>query len=177
MKRLESFQNIIAALGLCGFIALGASAQQAGIPAIEETPATFTVINVPGAGTAANEGTLGESINASGVIAGNYWDTNDVTHGYVRAANGTITTFNAPEAGTSALQGTGGCYGINAAGDIAANYIDANFTFHGLLRAVSGKLYAFSAPGAGTGADQGTFPYSINASGTVSGYYIDSSNV
>src|SRR5580700_312680 len=96
---IECFSGI----ALCCLFAAGASAQP-----------TYTIINVTGAGTAAGQGTLAESINTSGVIAGNYWDSSNVTHGFVRAANGTITTFSYSGAGTAAGQGTGGCYGINA---------------------------------------------------------------
>ena len=32
----------------------------------------------------------------------------------------------------------------------------------------------FDVPGAGTGINQGTIPYSINAAGTITGYYLDS---
>lgn len=35
----------------------------------------------------------------------------------------------------------------------------------------------FSVPGAGTGDGQGTFPVSINSSGLVAGYYLDSSSM
>jgi hypothetical protein len=35
----------------------------------------------------------------------------------------------------------------------------------------------FEAPGAGTGHDQGTSTFSINAAGTIAGYYLDASDV
>jgi hypothetical protein len=39
------------------------------------------------------------------------------------------------------------------------------------------SITTFDAPDAGTAAFQGTFPYEVLANGTITGYYIDSSNV
>ena len=44
--------------------------------------------------------------NPAGVIAGWYFDANTVSHGFLRARDGTIATFNSPSAGTSPGQGT-----------------------------------------------------------------------
>src|ERR1700761_5012188 len=41
---------------------------------------TFTEFNAPGAGTAANQGTITFSINQLGVLAGFYIDSNTVAH-------------------------------------------------------------------------------------------------
>ncbi len=116
----------MAALGAC-FIFAGR------VPAQQADTATITTIDVPGAGTAADQGTFAENINASGVISGAYWDTNNIAHGFVREANGTITTFDAPGAGTAANQGTIG-ENINASDSIAGYYFDANNVVHGFLR-------------------------------------------
>jgi len=67
---------------------------------------TFTTFDVTGAGTSALQGTGGLSINSAGIIAGSYIVAGNVTHGFVRAANGAITPFNAPGAGTGNNQGT-----------------------------------------------------------------------
>jgi hypothetical protein len=48
------------------------------------TGGTLTTFNVPGAGMAENQGTIGYNINASGAIAGYYVDANNVSHGFVR---------------------------------------------------------------------------------------------
>ena len=77
-------------------------------------------------------GTFGLSVDAAGDVTGIYSDGDDVMHGFLRTANGSITTFAAPGAGTGALQGTG-ALSINAAGTIAGTYADENSVFHGFL--------------------------------------------
>src|SRR5205807_1071010 len=70
---------------------------------------TFKMFDAPGAGTGSGQGTLTASfsgLNQPGVIAGYYSDASNVTHGYVRAPDGTFTTFDAPGAGTGSGQGT-----------------------------------------------------------------------
>jgi hypothetical protein len=65
--------------------------------------------DVPGAA-----GTCASSINPAGVITGSYVDASGASHGFLRAAGGTITSFDAPGAGTGASQGTG-AFSINPA--------------------------------------------------------------
>src|SRR5580693_3178498 len=144
------------------------------MPAQQPSKAAFTTFDAPGAGTGAGQGTYANNINTAGEIVGNYADANGVSHGYVRAANGTFTTFDAPGAGTASGQGTGGCWGINNAGEVACAYTDGNGVYHGLARAANGALTDFSAPGAGTAATQGTFPWSLNEAGEITGNYSDS---
>lgn len=52
------------------------------------------------------QGTIADSINPEGAIAGFYFDEGNVFHGFVRTREGTITTFDVPGAGTGAFQGT-----------------------------------------------------------------------
>jgi hypothetical protein len=92
----------------------------------------FTTFSAPGAGTAPNQGTLPESINAAGAITGGYFKAN-VNHAFVRSAGGVITQFQAPGAGTAAGQGTVGL-AINAAGAIAGYYVDPTNVIHAFLR-------------------------------------------
>ena len=68
----------------------------------------FESFQVPGADTTPGNynGTFPENINALGVIAGTYIDSNNVYHGFVRCADGTINTFDAPAAGAGTYQGT-----------------------------------------------------------------------
>src|ERR1700683_3518647 len=49
------------------------------------SPRTLTQFNAPGAGTAANQGTITFSINPAGVTVGYYVDANNVAHGFVTA--------------------------------------------------------------------------------------------
>jgi hypothetical protein len=110
-------------------------------------------------GTGLLQGTIADNINPAGVIAGQYADTSNVTHGFVRTPNGTITTFNAPGAGTAPGQGTFTALttGLSPAGAVTGNYADASNVNHGYVRAPNGAITTFDAPGAGTAPGQGTF--------------------
>jgi len=126
-----------------------------------------------GAGTGANQGTQPYGINPAGAITGQYWDEYNVSHGFLRAPDGTITPFDVLGAsGTAALS-------INPAGAVTGEYFDANGVAHGFLRAPDGYITPFDAPGAGTGPDsfQGTFGSTINPSGWISGFIVDDSGV
>lgn len=69
-----------------------------------------------------------EVINASGVIAGVYTDSQYAQHGFVRSAAGKIKVFDAPNAAGI------GITGINTNGAIAGWYLDNNSVWHGFLR-------------------------------------------
>jgi hypothetical protein len=169
----RAFQIIL--FSFCLVSAGSLSVRPANSQTAEKSP-VITDINDPNAGTGANQGTLATAINSKGVIAGSYWDSNSVVHGFV-LANGTFTTYNDPDAGTSAGQGTGGFYGMNTAGVVAGNYIDSNNTYHGLVIAANGTITNFNVSGAGTGAGQGTTPMAIDSAGDIAGTYIDSNGV
>lgn len=111
-------------LCLCLLFAVGARAQQQAIS--DGKIPTITTFDAPGAGTGAGQGTFAERINAAGVIAGDSTDSSYVSHGYVRAANGTITTFDVSGQGTWA-------YGINTAGVITGPSVDGSSVYHGYL--------------------------------------------
>jgi hypothetical protein len=61
--------------------------------------------NAPGAGLGhgLNEGTVAVSINDENEIAGQYEDSKQVYHGFVRFTDGSITSFEAPDADTRRL--------------------------------------------------------------------------
>ncbi|MGC9948033.1 MAG: hypothetical protein ABSF64_16835, partial [Bryobacteraceae bacterium] len=138
----------MATAGLLFLFAAVTTAQQTGTAGIGSAGQwSFTRFDVPEAGAGADQGTLAISINTAGAVAGYYYDADNLPHGFVRAAGGTITTFDAPGAGcTYAVS-------INTAGAIAGYYCDAgNLSFsHGFVRAASGAVTTFDAPGAGTG--------------------------
>jgi hypothetical protein len=149
---------------------------------------TITPFDVTGAGSTpgSTQGTYNSGINTAGATMGDYADSNDVFHGYVRASNGTITTFNVSAAGTG--PGTPLCEqtttcpgtipeGINNQGAITGQYIDASGVNHGFLRALNGTITTFDAPDAGTGSGQGTIPSSPNPAGAITGFYIDANGV
>ena len=133
-----------------------------------------------------NFGAFPSSIDFNGDIAGTYFDSNGVIHGFLRTASGTITTFDASGAattpvsgGTSFVFGTGGM-SINDSGIIAGGYIDVDSLGHGFQRAVNGTITSFDAPGVATVASgflAGTAAMAINAAGTIAGTYTDSNSV
>jgi N-acetylneuraminic acid mutarotase len=100
---------------------------------------TITTIDDPNAGQSCTSsfglcGTIAMSIDTAGEITGGYVDANNVFHGFLRYANGTMTSFDDPNAGSSgSMQGTGG-FSINAAGTtIAGTYMDTNSMMHGFI--------------------------------------------
>jgi hypothetical protein len=139
----------------------------------------ITQFSAPGAGNNADQGTFmsilfftnGPLINTAGEIVGYTIDSDNVRHGFVRAANGTITELNAPGAGTAAKEGTY-ALGINSAGVIAGSYIDAKKVEHGFIRAANGT-YTDINVGPGTTSLTGTTVFGINDSGVVIGAWGD----
>jgi hypothetical protein len=150
------------------------------------SPETFTIVNAPGAGTTNNgascflpdscQGTYAFSINAFGVIAGFYVDSENLNHGFVSAPPyRTITTLNEPDAGTGAGQGTLAT-NINLGGEIAGNYTDASGVSHGFVTASPhGNFTSFDPTGSVfTLTAAGT---ALNLEGAVTGVYFDASGV
>jgi hypothetical protein len=150
------------------------------------SPDAFTIVNAPGAGTTNNgascflpdtcQGTYAFSINAFGVIAGFYVDSDNVNHGFVSAPPyRTITTLNEADAGTGAGQGTLAT-NINLGGEIAGNYTDASGVSHGFVTAPpytnftsfdpTGSVFTLTAAGT-----------ALNFEGAVTGVYFDASGV
>jgi hypothetical protein len=109
MKKTKILRNIFISVGvffaLVQQLAAGASDH---LVVYGETPLTLPIITVdaPGAGTGPFQGTVTYAINPMGTIAGYYFDSNTVTHGFVRATDGTFVTFDAPRGGTGPYQGT-----------------------------------------------------------------------
>jgi hypothetical protein len=98
---------------------------------------TITAFDIPGAGTGGSQaqGTYPEAINDARVVTGQYIDSNDVQHGFVRAPDGRITEFDAPGAGSVAGSYEGTVpLAINAAGEITGAYFDNNYVLHAFLR-------------------------------------------
>jgi len=97
----------------------------------------ITTFDVPGAGTDGSQyqGTVPEAINDTGIITGEYIDSNDVQHGFVRASDGRITKFDAPGAGneTGSYEGTVPL-AINTGGEITGAYFDSNYVLHAFVR-------------------------------------------
>jgi len=86
---------------------------------------TITTFDVPQAA-----GTIPAGSNPSGASTGQYFDSNFVPHGFVRAADGTIVAFDAPGAGTGGTSPIS----LSPSGEAMGSYLDSNFTFHGFVR-------------------------------------------
>lgn len=159
-------------------VTLAAVAILLGLAAVAPAAApaqTFTIFEAPGAGTGKYQGTAPTCINAAKTIAGIYFDSSNLAHGFVRLADGTIAPFDAPGAGTGKNQGTFPL-SINTAGTIVGMYSDASNVYHGFVRTKSGTITSLDVSGAGTGKHQGTVATSINTSGAIAGMYKDSTS-
>ena len=116
---------------------------------------SFTTFDAPGAGIPAgipcsppiicNNGTQAAGISPLGVVSGQYVDTNDVFHGFVRSRAGVLTSYDAPGAGTGGGQGTFVTFGdgINLFGVIVGGYGDSSGLFHGFVRTPDGAITSF----------------------------------
>ena len=149
---------------------------------------SLTPFDAPDAGTGYYQGTFPANfsgINPEGTSVGEITDANYVSHGYLRAPDGTFTEIDDPNAGTGADSSQGTLIlGINPAGWISGLYIDVNYVFHGFMRAPGGTITEIDVPGAGTGTYQGTnacwfIPAwgGINPAGTITGFYVDENYV
>src|SRR4029077_13037904 len=130
---------------------------------------TMPTCDAPNAGTGPGQGTFvftGLCLNPAGAIAATSVDASDVSHGILRAPDGTMTTFDAPGAGTGPFQGTF-TIATNTNGAITGWYVDQANVNHGFVRTSDGIISTFDVPGAGTGPFQGTSAQAINASGAI----------
>ncbi len=122
---------------------------------------TYITFNPPGSAN-----TQPNSINAEGAITGSYDDTQYISHGFLRAPDGTITTFDPQGAAYTFARS------INRVGAIAGSYVDANVVVHGFLRDPDGNFTTFDPPGAkGVAGGPGTGVVAINGVGTITGSY------
>jgi hypothetical protein len=137
-------------------------------------PSTFVfqTIDNPNAGGTGDgtQGTFPIGINASGLISGNYGDSNDVTHGFL-LNHGHYTTFDDPKAGTAAGQGTN-AFGLNDWGQVVGLYWDPNSVGHGFLLS-HGNYTTLDDPNAALY----TAAVSVNNREQIVGYYADSRSV
>ncbi len=146
-KRISAILTI---LGLFLFASLAA-------PNVQAATYGFTTFDVPGA-----TDTHARSINASGQIAGFYWDDLNRPHGFVYS-NGTFTILDVPDATKTFA------YSINASGQVTGFYQDVSDRNHGFVYS-NGTFTTLDGPGATE-----TAALSINDSGQVTGYYWDGS--
>jgi hypothetical protein len=120
-------------------------------PAIgQKAPISF---DAPGAGTGAGSGTFPTCINRTGWIGGRFLDASGVTHGFLRAPDGTFTVIDAPGAGWAIVTA------INSKGDVVGN--------PGFLRTSDGRFHKIQDPSHPNA--QLVVATDINDSGQVSG--------
>jgi hypothetical protein len=85
-------------------------------------------------------------INALGKIAGYYFDSADVAHGFIREPNKTITTFDPPGSISTVV------FNIGASGEIVGTYEDSAHHVYGFLRSASGVITAPVEPVGSSGS-------------------------
>jgi hypothetical protein len=143
---------------------------------LRDSNGAFTTFDVPGAEV--GPGTFPFAISPGGEITGFYDNGINANHGFLRDKKGVITTFDVPGAGTGIGQGTFGG-GLTPSGAVMGNYLDPDNVSHGFLMDKKGVITTFDAPHAGNvpGSLQGTYPFGINASGAMTGWYVDEANV
>jgi hypothetical protein len=148
---------------------------------LRHSDGTFVSFDAPGAGLGAgfNQGTVAYAINNLGVIAGQFQDSNNLFHAFIRGLDGSFTVFDVPGAGAGANQGSVGL-DINMGGTAAGAYIDRNNLWHAFVRTPDGNITPFDAPGAvQTFACEDISSYAylrcMNSAGAIVGYFLDSS--
>lgn len=142
----------------------------------------FITFDAPGARSAAGsfDGTFPSSINNGGTITGNFIDSKDLNHGFLRGPRGEFMTFDAPGAKPVAAAGYGTVpESINDAGAITGHYVDVSDATRGFVRSPGGRIITFDAPGASFTAafGYGTTPESINDAGAITGHYGDANGL
>jgi hypothetical protein len=129
-----------------------------GAAARAEAGAVYTTFDPPG-----SVNTYATCMSDNGMIAGNYYDSSNVSHGFVRAIDGTIASFD-PAGSVDTTAGYARC--INKDGWVAGSYEDANQVWHGYLRAPDGQITVFDPEGSTR-----TYVSGINSGRTTVGYY------
>jgi len=134
---------------------------------------TITTLQFPG-GTSYG----GEFVaNSAGAIAGLSFDANGNLQGFLRAPSGKFTFFEFPPAfipPPMPFSFAPNVTALSPGGTILGSYFDENLALHGFLRTIDGTFTTFDIPNAlAEFPFQGTIPASINDSGTVTGFYFD----
>jgi hypothetical protein len=126
-------------------------------------------------GTNPNMGASAEAMDGQGNVAGYYYTSEGIAHGFLRAKKGKITAFDAPGAGTGTRQGTY-AYAIGARNVSAGYTVDDSGVYHGFVRAQNGNFTIIDVAGAGTASGQGTRVLCMSPADTAGGYYQSTDN-
>jgi hypothetical protein len=134
------------------------------------SPANYIIVDAPGAGTGAGQGTFLQAVNSLMVSSGYYTDSSNNNHGFGRASDGTIASFDVdgPMSQTTPTW-------MNNNGVIVGNYIDQGTgAENGFALAPDGSLITISA---GTETTVLTNVVSISDRDEIVGDYLDSNSV
>jgi hypothetical protein len=112
--------------------------------------------------------TLVTGINSKNIIVGEYYDSANVLHGFLRKSDGTIISpIDVPNSIGTVINN------IDSSGASVGVYVDSGSIAHGFVRSLGGTFTTFSV----SGASGGTFPGSNNNAGSATGNWIDSNGV
>ena len=137
---------------------------------------SITTLDAPGAGSTKNsqQGTVAYSINLEGEIAGQFEDSSNGYHGFVRSKDGNYTQIDVRDAGPIGTFAVA----INWEGTVAGYFYDANNNLHGFVRTRDGRITQIDGPGACTLTDNTnctqtlvSLETGINAEGSIIGWY------
>lgn len=156
------------AINLSGTVA-GYYIDATGFHGFQRSPnGSITTFNPPADSTLSGTATL-FGLNSSGEVAGTYINASTFLQtGYLRDASGNFTDIIPPGSTLVSVNG------INDAGVIAGTWVDSSkpAKTHGFVRSATGTYTSFDVTGDSGGIDVA----SINNSGTIAGFYYDSSS-
>lgn len=134
-----------------------------------DSSGTVTAFDPPGTATQPDFGSTSGGINGSGTSVGAFDDQQLEEHGFLRSSGGTFTTIDPP----GSVATIAGC--INDAGTVAGGFRDVS-GLHGYVWTGNGAFTIFD-PSAGTTQLQSAIVNRMNASGAVTGYFVDMNGV
>ncbi len=127
-------------------------------PAFISVGQTVTTFAVPNATQ-----TFAYQVNDSGQIVGSYFDSNGISHGYMRDSAGALTyPIDVPGATETFVLGN------NASNWVVGRYTDTSDVTHGFFYVTPDNILTYDYPGATSTSLNG-----INSSGLICGYYTD----
>ena len=102
------------------------------------------------------QGTYGGGFTGDGTIIGNYFDDNDLSHGFLMNKHGVFTTYDCSARGYGPRPGHLTRLESSPSGAITGWYVDEDNVNHGFVRGKHGAFVEFDVPGAGTGPGPGS---------------------
>lgn len=133
----------------------------------------FLTYEAPGSGSGPFQGSQAVGINDWGLVSGNSAVNESLVHGTLRKPNGEFLTFNCSD---PALIGANGI-AVNWFGYTVGYCHDVAYTIlHAVLVKPGGEVVMIEPPSTPTETVVGSQGWSINAFGTLTGFYWDSNN-